>query len=214
MPALAHCRQSQIIIAEASSDRAVDGLALKHGATVVRCGVPSRGSQMNAGAAVATGDVLVFQHADTELRCDHLEAIGNAMLDPETVGGAFYRQFDDRHPQLKWLEPVGRLLTRHGGTLFGDQTVFVRRDAFKRLGGYADIPLMEDVEFSKRLRAAGKVAVLDLRCAARRGIIKSAGRGGQPYETPPSFCFIGWEKPRRSFMPVITAASGASTACP
>jgi hypothetical protein len=60
-----------------------------------------------------------------------------------------------------WLEKVGRWLTQHGGTLFGDQTIFVRRDAFMKLGGFARIPLMEDVEFSPRLRRAGKIAVLD-----------------------------------------------------
>ena len=128
---------------------------------LLRCDLPSRGKQMNDGAGIASGDVLVFLHADTEMHEEHLEAIARAMNDEAVIGGAFYRRFDERHPHLRWLEPIARFLTRNGGTLFGDQTVFVRRDAFRKLGGFAEIPLMEDVEFSRRLRAAGRVAILD-----------------------------------------------------
>jgi uncharacterized protein len=79
---------------------------------------------------------------------------------------------------LMWLESVARFLTRHGGTLYGDQSIFVRRDVFQQLGGFARIPLMEDVEFSRRLRAAGKIAVLDppVESSARRHLRKGAWR--------------------------------------
>lgn len=133
---------------------------------------------MNDGAAAATGDVLVFLHADTEMQPAHIAAIERAMTNHAIAGGAFYRAFDERHPHLRWLEPVARFLTRHGGTLFGDQTVFVRRELFEKLGGFADIPLMEDVEFSRRLRAAGEVAVLDppIRTSPRHHIENGAWR--------------------------------------
>ena len=100
------------------------------------------------------------------------------MNDREVGGGAFYRKFDDRHPWLMWLEPLARFLTRNGGTLFGDQSVFVRRDVFVRLGGFAEIPLMEDVEFSRRLRAAAKVVVLDppVQTSSRRHLGEGAWR--------------------------------------
>ncbi len=113
------------------------------------------------GRKIATGDVLLFQHADTDLRAAHLGAIAAALRDPKIIGGAFYRKFDGRHPGLMWLEPFTRFLSRHGGTLYGDQSIFVRRAVFERLHGFADFPLMEDVEFSKRLRRAGHLAVLD-----------------------------------------------------
>jgi GT2 family glycosyltransferase len=116
---------------------------------------------MNDGAAIASGAVIVLLHADTDMRNEHLHAIARVMNDGEVIGGAFYRKFDERHPNLRWLEPIARFLTRNGGTLFGDQTVFVRRDVFRRLGGFAEIPLMEDVEFSRRLRSAGRVVILD-----------------------------------------------------
>lgn len=133
---------------------------------------------MNDGAAIATGDVFVFLHADAEMEEEHLTAIDRVMRQGQIAGGAFHRVFDERHPYLRWLEPVARFLTRNGGTLFGDQTVFVRRDVFEKLGGFADIPLMEDVEFSRRLRAAGAVAVLDppIRTSARHHIENGAWR--------------------------------------
>jgi GT2 family glycosyltransferase len=133
---------------------------------------------MNDGAAAATGDVLVFLHADTEMEQPHLTAISDAMVDGQFVGGAFYRAFDERHPRLRWLEPIARFLTRNGGTLFGDQTVFVRRDVFERLGGFAEIPLMEDVEFSRRLRRAGPVMIADppIRTSPRHHIENGAWR--------------------------------------
>lgn len=133
---------------------------------------------MNEGAGAANGDVLVFLHADTEMQPAHVEAVRRAMTNVEIVGGAFYRAFDERHPHLFWLEPIARFLSRKGGTLFGDQTVFVRRAVFEQLGGFADIPLMEDVEFSRRLRAAGAIALLDppIRTSPRHHLENGAWR--------------------------------------
>ncbi len=152
---------SEIIVVDVAGDVASEEIARRYGARFAPFSVPTRGEQMNHGASIASGDVLVFQHADTEFGAAHLCAIQTAMRDPAIVGGAFYRKFDARHPRLMWLENVARWLTRNGGTLFGDQTVFVRRDVFLTLGGFANIPLMEDVEFSPRLRASGKIALLD-----------------------------------------------------
>lgn len=172
LPKLHAC--DEVIVVEASADK----YALPANATLLRCAAPGRGPQMNLGAAQASGDVLVFLHADTELTAAHLSAIECAMSDNTIVGGAFYRQFDGRHPHLRWLEPVARFLTRHGGTLFGDQTVFVRRGVFQQLRGFAAIPLMEDVEFSRRLRAAGSVAVIDppIRTSPRHHLENGAWR--------------------------------------
>ncbi len=151
----------EIVIVDASDDRELESVAAAHRANLLRCAEPSRGGQMNLGAAAASGDVLVFQHADTQFRLEHFRALRAALANPALIGGAFYRQFDGRHPRLRKLEVVARFLSRNGGTLFGDQTVFVRREIFQRMGGFAEIPLMEDVEFSRRLRAAGPVVVLD-----------------------------------------------------
>jgi len=171
-------RIAETIVVDASGDGKAERIALSSGATFIASSTPNRGEQMNLGAAAASGDVLVFQHSDTNLEKAHLEAIEAALDDPAIIGGAFFRKFDGRHPRLMWLESVARFLTSHGGTLYGDQSIFVRRDAFMKLGGFAKIPLMEDVEFSRRLRAAGKIAVLDppVESSARRHLRKGAWR--------------------------------------
>lgn len=122
---------------------------------------PSRGGQMNRGAAVATGEWLLFHHADTMLTPAHVRSLVALTARTEVVGGAYYRKFDERHPWLRWAEPVERWRNRSFGALYGDQSIFARRTHFQKLGGFADIPLMEDVQFSTRLRRSGKIVLLD-----------------------------------------------------
>ena len=179
LPSLARRAQiAEVIVVDASGGDEAEEIALTSGATFIRCAAPNRGTQMNLGASASSGDVIVFQHCDTGLDDSHLNAIQDALADARVVGGAFYRKFDGRHPRLMWLESVARFLTRHGGTLYGDQSIFVRRDVFEKLGGFATIPLMEDVEFSRRLRSAGKIAVLDppVASSGRRHLKKGAWR--------------------------------------
>jgi rSAM/selenodomain-associated transferase 2 len=169
---------AETIVVDASGDARAEQIALNSGATFLASASPNRGAQMNLGAAASSGDVLVFQHCDTCLAGAHLEAIRKILADREIVGGAFFRKFDRRHPRLLWLESIARFRSRHGGTLYGDQSIFVRRDVFERLGGFAAIPLMEDVEFSRRLRSAGKIAVIDppVASSARRHLRRGAWR--------------------------------------
>jgi rSAM/selenodomain-associated transferase 2 len=171
-------RIAETIVVDASGDGKAEQIALAAGAMFIASSTPNRGEQMNLGAATASGDVIVFQHSDTKLEEAHLAAVEAALADEQIVGGAFFRKFDGRHPRLMWLESVARFLTSHGGTLYGDQSIFVRRDVFVKLGGFAKIPLMEDVEFSRRLRGAGKIAVLDppVQSSARRHLRKGAWR--------------------------------------
>jgi len=122
---------------------------------------PGRGLQFNLGARAATGDILLFHHVDSQLTEAHLLSLHETMRDSKFVGGAFYRKFDERHPHLQWAEPIERWHSRAFGTLYGDQSIFVRRRDFIRLGGFAPVPLMEDVELSRRLRRAGPIALLD-----------------------------------------------------
>ena len=170
--------QAELIVVDAAQDRASEKIAAGAGAIFISSSRPNRGQQMNHGARVATGDVLIFHHADGQLSPAHFAAIDDALRDPEIIGGAFHREFDSRHPRLKFVERIARLVARHGGTLFGDQSIFVRRDVFRQLGGFATIPLMEDVEFSRRLRAAGRLAIVDppVKSSARRHLERGAWR--------------------------------------
>jgi len=123
-------------------------------------GPRGRASQMNAGAALANSDILVFLHADTHLPHNARQVVADAMDDPRCVGG----RFDVRFPQdtgYAWM--VSRLMnlrSRWSGISTGDQTMFVRRSVFEELGGFANIPLMEDIEFSGRLKRVGTIAPL------------------------------------------------------
>jgi rSAM/selenodomain-associated transferase 2 len=128
---------------------------------LITCDQPSRGRQMNAGAAAAHGTLLCFHHCDSELRDEHICALARTARDEMVLGGAFHRRFDDRRFWMKWRQPLVRWLHSLGGPLFGDQSIFVKASVFQRMGGFADIPLMEDLEFSRRLRRLGPVALLD-----------------------------------------------------
>jgi len=147
------------------------------GAIFVDNARPNRGQQLNEGARIATGNWLLFQHRDTELCRAHVEALA-ALNRANAVGGAFYRAFDERHPHLRFLESLERWHSRAFGTIYGDQSIFVRREHFLRIGGCAAIPLMEDVDLSRRLRASGKIKLLDppIRSCARAQITQGPWR--------------------------------------
>lgn len=119
-----------------------------------------RARQMNAGAAASRGDVLLFLHADTQLPLDARSAVEAALQDPSCVGGRFDVRFE-RDSGLSWLiSRMVNLRSRWTGIATGDQAMFVRRPVFERLGGFVDIPIMEDVEFARRMKRAGRVASL------------------------------------------------------
>ena len=118
-----------------------------------------RARQMNTGAAVARGDVLLFLHADTTLppRAD-------ALIDAALAGGARWGRFDVRiapgPPALRVVAALMNLRSRLSGIATGDQAIFVERGLFEAVGGYAELPLMEDIELSRRLRAFARPACL------------------------------------------------------
>lgn len=149
----------EVIMAVAGETLATEGKPSSF--RTVHCIQQGRGNQMNEAARTATGNVFLFHHADTELTEAHLQSLESAMrTDVSLGGGAFRRRFDERHPHLRWLEPWEALRCRRFGPLFGDQSLFVRQLVFEALGGFANIPLMEDVDFSCRLRRHSKIALL------------------------------------------------------
>ena len=161
----------EMIVADASDDgEAVAAIAAESGAKYVAVSKPNRGGQLNAGAKLASGEVLVFHHADTTFSQAHLDSLSEAMSGDRLRGGAFYKDIRAHFPKVGWSEPLVRWYSRRIGVIYGDQSVFVRRTEFEAMGGFREIPLMEDVEFSKRLRAGGKVTLLDppLRTSMRK----------------------------------------------
>ncbi len=127
----------------------------------VRCadGPRGRGAQMNAGAAAARGAWLVFLHADSKLPPDWVDVVRQAENKPGVVGGAFRLVLDSRDWRARLIEWGVRARVALFGLPYGDQAIFVRRDVFDALGGYRDWPLMEDVDFVRRLASAGRLFV-------------------------------------------------------
>lgn len=117
-----------------------------------------RASQMNAGAAVAQADRLLFLHADTRLPQNAIAAIQTAL--DTNIWGRFDVHIDGQHPMLKVVATMMNLRSRLTGIATGDQAIFVRRAAFDQIGGFADLPLMEDIALSRRLKALGRPACL------------------------------------------------------
>ena len=124
---------------------------------------PGRARQMNAGAAASRGNILLFLHADTELPDGAVAAVTRACGDVGCVGGRFDVRFDTSHGWAPVIATLMNWRSRWTGIATGDQALFVRRDVFTRLGGFPDIPLMEDIEFTRRLKRQGRLAALRLR---------------------------------------------------
>jgi rSAM/selenodomain-associated transferase 2 len=111
-----------------------------------------RAKQMNQGARLARGDILVFLHADTSLPMDAAELICRGLSEQKHVWGRFDVRISGQHPGLRWVATCMNWRSRLSGIATGDQALFVRKEIFWDVGGYPDLPLMEDIALSKRLR--------------------------------------------------------------
>ena len=152
----------QIVVSDASRDRvSVRSLCDEFGVDLVEFHKPSRGAQLDAGAEIAKGEILVFHHADTEFTQQHYHSL-NAIFqnDPSVLGGAFLKDVTDLYPSMKFFTWIHKFFTTHIGTMYGDQSIFVLRSVFQDLGGFRGMPLMEDVSFSSRLRECGAVNLI------------------------------------------------------
>lgn len=148
-----------VVVDGGSTDRTRE-LAARHARTV--SAPPGRARQMNAGAAAGAGEVLWFVHADCRVPAAALAALRAALADPAVVGGGLPIRFDRRSCGLDLLAWTSNLRARGLGWIFGDQAMFVRRSVFDELGGFPELPLMEDLELSRRLARRGRLAVLSV----------------------------------------------------
>ncbi|HKY70742.1 MAG TPA: TIGR04283 family arsenosugar biosynthesis glycosyltransferase [Nitrospira sp.] len=119
-----------------------------------------RARQFNTGAAACTADVLVFLHADSHLPTNARLLIERALADPAVVGGRFDIRFDRPSMWGRMISSLMNLRSRLTRISTGDQAIFVRRRTFDRLGGFSDIPIMEDIDFSRRLKRTGATAAI------------------------------------------------------
>jgi len=158
----------EVVVSDGGSRDGTAEVARELGATVIE-GPPGRGGQLNRAAAAAASDALLFLHADTTLPAGGVDAVRRAVADGAR-GGAFLVRFDGERRIYRLGEWVVNLRTRWAKTPLGDQGQFVTRATFEELDGFREWPILEDLDFVRRLRSRGPVTILPLRVttSARR----------------------------------------------
>jgi rSAM/selenodomain-associated transferase 2 len=170
--AIRSCREAgpcEVIVVDGGSrDRTVEIAGGRADAVIIA--PRGRAAQMNAGAAVARGEVLLFLHADTALPAGSVSAVLGALQDAAVIGGAFRVRLAASPGAGRYVRAAlgitGRMIGARGAasrSYSGDQAIFLRAEAFRAVGGYPEIPLMEDVELSRRMRRSGRTVLLPLR---------------------------------------------------
>lgn len=125
------------------------------GVSLLKAKQSGRGQQMNLGAASASGDILLFLHADCLLPINAIKLVQKHCDSENIVGGSFCLSFSRKHWVLQLCSIGSRI--NHPLTTYGDQAQFMRRDVFEKIGGFKEWPLMEDLEVQKRLRQHGRL---------------------------------------------------------
>jgi hypothetical protein len=149
-------RPHEILVVDGGSTDDTVALARAAGVQVIQS-QPGRARQMNAGAAQAAGNTLVFLHADTLLPGDYPEVVAGTLRDPAVAAGAFRFQMGEKLAGQWLIEWAANLRSQRRQSPYGDQALFLRRSLFEEIGGFAGLPIMEDCEIVRRLRKRGRV---------------------------------------------------------
>jgi rSAM/selenodomain-associated transferase 2 len=152
--------EAEVIVVDGGSRDRTSRIAAAEGARVL-CAPASRGLQLDVGARAAAGDWLLFLHADTRLESGWAAAL-RALPNP-VCGGAFRFAVDSPRRGYRWLEAGVALRCRLLGLPYGDQGIFTRREVYRSIGGIAPLPLMEDVDFVRRVARTGRFELLPQR---------------------------------------------------
>ncbi|MEH2268143.1 MAG: TIGR04283 family arsenosugar biosynthesis glycosyltransferase [Nostoc sp.] len=121
---------------------------------------PGRAVQMNAGAVAASGDILLFLHADTRLPTGFDEMIRTALQQPATVAGAFKLRIDASLLSLRWVEWGVNVRSHFYQMPYGDQAIFLTKEVFQQIGSFPELPIMEDFELMRRLKRIGRIVII------------------------------------------------------
>ncbi len=151
---------TEIIVVDGGSSDATVQIAESLGAQVLR-GPASRGEQQNLGAASAVGEILLFLHADTRLPEDCAEQVRSTLAKPGTIAGAFRFSLDASGCRIGLVERMVSIRCALFALPYGDQALFMSRDAFEQVGRFANLPVMEDFDLVRRLKRLGRVQIAE-----------------------------------------------------
>ena len=151
--------QVEIIVVDGGSKDNTVEVAIQTGVKVISVAHKGRAAQMNAGANIACGDILLFLHADTKLPSNFIELVVKTLEPDNVVAGAFELAIDGSAKSLRWIEFLVKVRSRLFSLPYGDQAIFISKKAFINSGGFADLAIMEDFEFIKRIAKQGKIAI-------------------------------------------------------
>ena len=149
----------ELIVSDGGSNDATCSIAGKFSDHVVT-GSAGRALQMNAGANKATGDILLFLHADNRLELESYLKMLEQMRNQKCIGGAFTLHIESEKWSLKFITLVANIYYRCFGLAYGDQGFFVRKEVFENMNGFYPLPICEDLDFYRRLRKKGAVIFL------------------------------------------------------
>ncbi len=151
----------EVIVVDGGSTDDTVAVAQATGARVLTVASANRARQMNVGAASATGNILLFLHADTRLPGRYGEHVRSTVREPDTIAGAFPLRLDSNRPGLRIIERLANWRSRRLQMPYGDQAPFVRGEVFRALGGFREMVLMEDFVLMAQLRRLGRVRIAD-----------------------------------------------------
>ncbi|MBD1834712.1 TIGR04283 family arsenosugar biosynthesis glycosyltransferase [Cyanobacteria bacterium FACHB-472] len=168
----------EVIVVDGGSQDETVAIAKSLGVQVLSAAA-GRDRQMNAGAKVATGDILLFLHADTRLPVGFDAMVRQALAERGTIAGAFELKIDARMRSLRLVEKMVNWRSRFLHLPYGDQAIFLKASVFHEIGGFPNLPIMEDFEFILRLRRLGNITLVpaSVLTSARRwqklGVLKT-----------------------------------------
>lgn len=162
----------EIIVVDGGSQDNTIAIAQPLATKVISIVGKGRAGQMNAGANIAQGNILLFLHADTQLPPSFDSLVIEALKRPNVVAGAFELAIEGSDRSLRWVELLVKIRSHLLSLPYGDQAIFISKQDFIESGGFADLPIMEDFEFIQRVKKRGRIAIAS-------GAVTTSGRRWQ-----------------------------------